>query len=81
MQSVYVSLRSSEQVQSFVAALVPLDGDFELVSGKYVLDARSLMGVFSLDLSRPLALKVYNDSQKNLDAIRPFLSKEENSHE
>ena len=74
MQQVYVSLPSMQQVQRFVKTLTPLTGDFELVSGKFVLDARSLMGVFSLDLSHPICLKVYDDSAENLEAIRPFLS-------
>lgn len=74
MQQVYVSLPSIQQVQRFVKTLTPLAGDFELVSGKFVLDARSLMGVFSLDISQPICLKVYNDSAENLEAIRPFLS-------
>lgn len=77
MKQVYVSLPTARLVQQFVKTLTPLDGDFELISGKFVLDARSLMGLFSLDLSQPLNLKVYNDSPQNLEAIRPFLSKTE----
>ncbi|NCB62328.1 MAG: HPr family phosphocarrier protein [Clostridia bacterium] len=82
MRQVYVRLTSAEQVQNFVKTLTTLDGDFELVSGKHLLDARSLMGLFSLDLSYPIPLKVYNDCAENLGAIKPFLSEsEENDHE
>lgn len=82
MQQVYVNLPSAETVQCFVKALAPLKGDFELISGRHVLEARSLMGVFSLDLTRPIQLKVYNDCEENLCAIRPFLSElEETTHE
>lgn len=77
MRQFYVTLASGGQVQQFVQALTPLSGDFELITGKHILDARSLMGVFSLDLSRPILLKVYNDCAENLRAIQPFLSKTE----
>lgn len=77
MQQVYVSLTTAKQVQRFVKTLTPLHGDFELVSGKYVLDARSLMGVFTMDLSQPILLKVYDASADNMSAISPFLSDKE----
>lgn len=82
MQQVYISLTSVAQVQRFVKTLIMLDGDFELISGKHILDARSLMGLFSLDLEHPIALKVYNDCAENLNAIAPYLSSAEvNDHE
>lgn len=77
MRQVLIRLRSTEQVQSFVRTLTALSGDFELISGKYILDARSLMGLFSLDLSRPIALKMYDDSAENLEAIAPYTVAEE----
>lgn len=81
MKQVYVSLGAPSVVQSFVKAITPLEGDFELVSGRHVLDARSLMGVFTLDLSKPIMLKVYNASNDNLDAIAPFLSETEGTED
>ena len=77
MRQVSVCLNSAEQVQKFVKILTSLSGDFELISGKHILDARSLMGVFSLDLSRPITLKVYQDCAENLGAIAPFLTETE----
>lgn len=74
MRQVSIRLASTEQVQSFVKTLTALSGDFELISGKHILDARSLMGLFTLDLSNPVVLKVYQDSPENLGAIAPFLS-------
>ena len=76
MRQVSISLPTVERVQRFVKAITPLSGDFELLSGKHILDAHSLMGLFSLDLSRPITLKVYNDCAENLSAIAPFLSEE-----
>lgn len=79
MRQVSVSLPTVEQVQRFVKTITPLSGDFELISGKHILDAHSLMGLFSLDLSRPITLKVYNDCAENLSAIAPFLSEAEDA--
>lgn len=81
MRQVLIRLSSTEQVQSFVRTLTALRGDFELISGKYILDARSLMGLFSLDLSKPVPLRVYDDSAENLGAIAPFIAEEGQAHE
>ncbi len=80
MRQVYIRLTSAEQVQRFVKTLTALNGEFELISGKHLLDARSLMGLFSLDLSHPIPLKVYNDCAENLSAIAPYLSEAEETH-
>ena len=74
MHEVYVDLPDVQRVQKFVSTLTKLSGDFELVSGRHVLDARSLMGIFTLDLSHPVLLRVYDENQDYLNAIRPFLA-------
>ena len=82
MQEVWIRLSSAKEVQKFVGDLVPLEGDFELVSDNMLLDARSLMGIFGFDLSRPLRLKIYLDSPVNLAAIAPYrVNVEETQHE
>lgn len=82
MRDVWIRLSSAKQVQRFVSSLVPLAGDFELIAAQYVLDARSLMGIFGFDLSKPLHLKIYHDSPENLAAIQPYLADmEETPHE
>jgi phosphotransferase system HPr-like phosphotransfer protein len=72
MQSVYISLPSPETVQAFARRLSGLKGDFELISDGCILDARSLMGIFSLDLTKPVLLKIYSDTPDNLDALKSF---------
>lgn len=74
MKTVYVNLSTTKLVQSFVATLTKLDGDFELVYEGYKLDARSLMGIFSLDRTRPIALNIYSDCEEYLEILRPFLA-------
>ena len=54
MTSVTISLNSIEKVKQFVNLISKYDGDFDLTSGRYVIDAKSIMGIFSLDLSKPL---------------------------
>ena len=73
MRSVYISLPDTKTVQAFVEQLSLLEGDFDLVSGKYILDARSLMGIFTLDLSKPVQLRIYEDSKENMQAIKRFV--------
>ena len=67
MKTVQISLNSIDKVKSFVNEITKYDNDFDLVSGRYVIDAKSIMGIFSLDHSKPIDLNIHADS--NLDDI------------
>lgn len=67
MKTVQISLNSIDKVKSFVNEITKYDNDFDLVFGRYVIDAKSIMGIFSLDLSKPIDLNIHADS--NLDDI------------
>ena len=54
MKTIQISLNSIDKVKSFVNDITKFDYDFDLVSGRYVIDAKSIMGIFSLDLSKPI---------------------------
>lgn len=74
-----VRLRSIEDVKKFVGIMARFKGYFDLVSGRYVVDAKSVMGIFSMDLSKNLELRILetNEQEKEiLAAIEPFLVKE-----
>lgn len=71
MSTCKVRLSSIENVKNFVDALRGSEGNFELVSGKYVIDAKSIMGIFSLDLTRPLELRADSDLPAG---VIPFLA-------
>ena len=58
MQEVQISLKSIEDVKHFVQTLTMFDGEFELISGKYIVDAKSILGLFSVDLSKPVTLRI-----------------------
>jgi phosphotransferase system HPr-like phosphotransfer protein len=71
MKTVQISLNSIDKVKSFVNDITKFDNDFDLVSGRYVIDAKSIMGIFSLDLSKPIDLSIH--AEDNLDEILEIL--------
>ena len=75
MKTVTINLGSIDKVKSFVNDITNFDNDFDLVSGRYVIDAKSIMGIFSLDLSKPIDLNIHNED--NLDEILDVLKKYE----
>ncbi|MCL1795829.1 MAG: HPr family phosphocarrier protein [Clostridia bacterium] len=80
MKTVMIRLSTVKDVQRFVGAITPLKGDFELVSGRFVLDARSLMGILGFDLSAPLCLRIYSDSPETMQAIHPYRADIQEDH-
>ena len=73
MKTVTVNLNSIEKVKSFVKDINKYENDFDLVSGRNLVDAKSIMGIFALDLSKPLKLNIH--SQHHGDMIAESLSK------
>ena len=61
MKTINISLNSIEKVKTFVNLINRYDYDFDWVSGRYVIDAKSIMGIFSLDLSKPISLNIHAD--------------------
>jgi len=73
MRTVYISLPTVEAVQRFVEIISPLPGQFDLLSDEYVLDAKSLMGIFKLDLIQPIKLRIEKDSEETMNAIDNYI--------
>ena len=75
MKTVRISLNSIDKVKSFVNDLSKFDVDFDLVSGRYVIDAKSIMGIFSLDLSKPIDLNIHAESDVDtiLGILAPYI--------
>lgn len=75
MKTVQISLNSIDKVKSFVNVITKFDNDFDLVSGRYVIDAKSIMGIFSLDLSKPIDLTIHatEDTDGIMEAIAPYI--------
>lgn len=62
MKTVKIRLSSIEAVRDFVEIVRKYDSEIDLSSGRYVVDAKSIMGIFSLDLMNPITLTVHSDS-------------------
>ncbi len=61
MKSVKISLFTAASVKQFVNAVSKYPYDIDLKSGRFVIDAKSILGIFSLDLSKPIVLEAYTD--------------------
>ncbi len=68
MKTVKISLNSIDKVKTFVNEINRFEAEFDLVSGRYVIDAKSIMGIFSLDISKPIDLNIHTDGEQ-LDEI------------
>lgn len=75
MKTVKISLNSIDKVKTFVNDITKFQADFDLVSGRYVIDAKSIMGIFSLDLSKPIDLNIHaeEDVQDIIDVLAPYI--------
>ena len=75
MKTVKISLNSIDKVKSFVNDITKFDVDFDLVSGRYVIDAKSIMGIFSLDLSKPIELTIHESDEIDeiLKVLQPYV--------
>lgn len=76
MKTVTINLSSIDKVKAFVNDITKFDSDFDLVSGRYVIDAKSIMGIFSLDLSKPIDLNIHSDDEidKIMEVVQKYVS-------
>ena len=75
MKTVQISLNSIDKVKSFVNAITQYEYDFDLISGRYVIVAKSIMGIFSLDLSKPIDLAIHAEANVDeiMETLKPYL--------
>ena len=70
MHTVQIYLNSIDKVKAFVDSVNTFNTEFDLISGRFVIDAKSIMGIFSLDLN----LNIYNDDDTEIiERLKPFL--------
>ena len=78
MKSVMIKLSLVENVNHFVNIVTRYPFEMDLRAGRHVVDAKSILGIFSLDLSKPITLEIYSDDcGALLEDIKPFLAQEE----
>lgn len=74
MTTAKIRINTIEDVKNFVAVVTGVDFDVDIISGRYAIDAKSIMGIFSLDLSKDLELKIHSDNcGEFLDEIKNFI--------
>ena len=73
MNTFNIMLTSINDVKNFVNIVNKYDFDVDLTSGRYVVDAKSIMGIFSLDLSKPIKVDIHSDNaQALIDEMAQF---------
>ena len=70
MREIQISLKSIDDVKQFVQTLTVFDGEFELISGKYIVDAKSILGLFSVDLSKTVVLRIDVEKTKMEEVLK-----------
>lgn len=75
MKTFQILLSSINDVKNFVNTVSKYDCEIDLTSGRYVVDAKSIMGIFSLDLSKPIKLEIYDDNagEKLCEELNPYI--------
>lgn len=74
MNTFNILLSSINDVKNFVNIVNRYDFDVDLTSGRYVVDAKSIMGIFSLDLSKPIKVEVHSDNADEFIAeLKPYI--------
>ncbi len=74
MKTFNLLLSSINDVKDFVNIVSRYDFDVDLTSGRYVVDAKSIMGIFSLDLSKPIKVEVHDDNcDEFIDSLKKFI--------
>ena len=75
MKTVTIKLSLAENVKAFVNIINRYPYDVDLRAGRHVVDAKSILGIFSLDLSKPITMEIYAESCDDLLAdIKPFVA-------
>lgn len=76
MTSVMIKIHSLDQIKNLVQALTISPYDIDIASGRYVVDAKSILGIFSLDITKPMELIIHGEvDEAFLKQLEPFIVK------
>ncbi|MCR4673087.1 MAG: HPr family phosphocarrier protein [Lachnospiraceae bacterium] len=77
-RDVQIKLNNNRDIVTFNKIIERFDTDFDLASGRSLVDAKSILGIFYLDTSRPVTLTIHDTDQMDeiLEAISPFITDE-----
>ena len=75
MKTANIRINTIEDVKNFVTTVTKCNYEVDIVSGRYAIDAKSIMGIFSLDLSKPIDLAIHTEDNLNeiLEALKPYI--------
>lgn len=77
MKTINIMLGTINDVKEFVNIVTRYDYDVDLVSGRYAVDAKSIMGIFSLDLSKPIRVDIHaEEATEFLESVQKFIVQE-----
>lgn len=78
MKEVNIRLNTVNDVKMFVSEVMKYNCNFDIISDRYIVDAKSIMGIFSLDLSKPLILRIDSENDRDITEIEhdifPFMA-------
>ncbi len=76
MNETYVLLRDIQSIREFVKKVIALDYDVDLIQGRYIVDAKSIMGIFALDISTPIQVVAHTtDASGFFKEIEEYIAK------
>lgn len=73
-------LNNIENVNKFVSIMGEKNFEIDLVSGKYLVNAKSIMGVLSLDLTQPVTVNAYTEDENFVDEIKDYIIEEKSGN-
>ena len=75
MKSVTIKLTQAEEVKEFVNTVNRYEYEMDLRAGRHVVDAKSILGIFSLDLSKPIELNIHAEEEADavIEALKPYI--------
>ena len=75
MKTANIRINTIEDVKNFVTTVTKCNYEVDIVSGRYAIDAKSIMGIFSLDLSKPIDLNIHAEdgADEVLEVLKPYL--------
>ncbi|WP_283607018.1 HPr family phosphocarrier protein [Clostridium sp. CIES53] len=76
MLTTKILINSVEKVKQFSSIVSKQNVECEIVEGIYIIDAKSIMGIFSIDLSAPVELRIHSDDKAILDSLTDFIAQE-----
>jgi len=76
MITVKILIDSVEKVKNFSSIISKQNVDCELVEGLYILDAKSIMGIFSMDITKPIQLNIHSENREILSKFKDFIVSE-----